>query len=621
MKRILLLCCLAFCYNIIYAQTNDVDYVKQHYTKTERYITMRDGKKLFTSIYLPKDLTTKYPILLTRTPFGVGPYGENNYKRVLGQNMQFTKEGYIFVFQDVRGRYMSEGNFVDVRPLIDNKKPNESDENSDAYDTIDWLVKNLPNNNGRVGIVGTSYPGYYTTAALPNAHPALKAVSPQAPVTDWFMGDDFHHNGAFFQMDAFGFFSGFGVPRPKPVKPEDVKNGVKHTIKDNYKFFLDMGVLSRFKERYLGDSVQFWNDLMAHPNYDAFWKARNIRLHLKNIVPATLEVGGLFDAEDFFGAQHVYEALEKQNPQSHKNLLVMGPWSHGSWDSGTGEFLADQDFGTDVSTWYRENIVLPFFNYYLKDKGAMDLPKAAIFITGANKWNKFDAWPPKNSIEKTLYLHKNGKLSFNPPVANEGFDEYVSDPASPVPYQDGIQSGRTATYMLDDQRFAAHRPDVKVYQTDALTEDITLTGPVIADLFSSTTGTDADYVVKLIDVFPDDYPNPQPNPKNLIMAGYEMMIRGDIFRGRYRNSFEKPEPFVPGKPAEIKYAMNDVAHTFKKGHRIMIQVQSSWFPLVDRNPQKFVDIYKAKDADFQKATIRIYHDVKKRSGVKVTILQ
>jgi len=621
MKRIILLCCFTLCFGKIYAQNNDADYVKQHYIKKEVYIPMRDGKKLFTSIYLPKDQAVKYPIMLSRTPFGVGPYGEDNYKRVLGQNMLFTKEGYIFVFQDVRGRYMSEGDFVDIRPLIDNKKPNESDENSDAYDTIDWLVKNLPNNNGRVGIVGTSYPGYYTSAALPNAHPALKAASPQAPVTDWFMGDDFHHNGAFFQMDGFGYFSGFGVPRPKPLKPEDVKNGIKSHITDGYKFFLDMGSLAHFKERYMGDSVQFWSDMMAHPNYDAFWKARNIRPRLKNIGPATLEVGGLFDAEDLFGAQHVYEALEKQNPQSHKNILVMGPWSHGSWESGSGESLGDQNFGTGVSDWYRENILLPFFNYYLKDKGTMDLPEAAIFITGANQWKKFDTWPPKNTVEKTLYLHANGKLSFDAPTAAGAFDEYVSDPAAPVPYQNGVQAGRSATYMLDDQRFAERRPDVKTYQTDALTEDITLTGPVIADLFASTTGTDADFVVKLIDVFPDDYPNPRPNPKNLIMGGYEMMVRGDIFRGRYRNSFEKPEPFVPGKAAEIKYTLNDIAHTFKKGHRIMVQVQSSWFPLVDRNPQKFVDIYKAKDSDFQKATIRIYHTAQKRSGIKVTVLQ
>ncbi len=621
MKIISAFCFLIICLGSVYAQTNDADYVKQNYTKKETYVTMRDGKRLFTSIYLPKDQTVKYPIMLTRTPFGVGPYGEDSYKRVLGQNMLFTKEGYIFVFQDVRGRYMSEGDFVDVRPLKDNKKPNESDENSDAYDTVDWLVKNLPNNNGRVGIVGTSYPGFYTTASLPNAHPALKAVSPQAPVTDWFMGDDFHHNGAFFQMDGFGFFSGFGVPRPKPLKPEEVKNGIKSRIRDNYSFFLNMGSLAHFKERYMGDSVQFWSDMMAHPNYDAFWKDRNIRTRLKNLVPPTLEVGGLFDAEDFFGAQHVYEAIEKQNPQSHKNILVMGPWSHGSWESGSGESLGDQNFGTGVSDWYRQNILLPFFNYYLKDKGTMDLPEAAIFITGSNEWKKFDTWPAKNSVEKTLYLHANGKLSFEAPKTNEHFDEYVSDPASPVPYQDGIQSGRTATYMLDDQRFAQRRPDVKTYQTDVLTDDITLIGPVIADLFTSITTTDADYVVKLIDVFPDDAPNPRPNPKNLIMAGYEMMVRGDIFRGRYRNSFEKPEPFVPGKTAEIKYAMNDIAHTFKKGHRIMIQVQSSWYPLVDRNPQKFVNIYQAKDSDFQKATIRIYHDAQKKSGIKVRVLQ
>ena len=326
-------------------------------------------------------------------------------------------------------------------------------------------------------------------------------------------------------------------------------------------------------------------------------------------------------AEDAFGAQQVFKALEKQNPASHPNMLVLGPWFHGGWERGDGQFFADQNFGEKTSVWFRENIELPFFKYYLKGEGEMALPKATTFVSGSNEWHKFSAWPPKNTIEKTLYFHANGKLSFEAPKGPASFDEYVSDPNSPVPYQDGIQARRTREYMLDDQRFAGRRPDVKVYQTDTLKEDITLTGPIIADLFSSTTGTDADYVVKLIDVFPDDYPEPKPNPKNVTMAGYEMLVRGEIFRGKFRNSFEKPEPFVPGKVTEIKYHLPDVAHTFKKGHRIMIQVQNSWFPLADRNPQKFEDIYHAKDSDFQKATIRIYHDEKDRSGVKVTVLE
>ncbi|WP_461453633.1 CocE/NonD family hydrolase [Mucilaginibacter sp.] len=624
MKKILLLFGLIILSTQLRAQTTaeDSTYIRQNYIKMEKQITMRDGKKLFVAIYMPKDQSKKYPILMTRTPYNVGPYGPDAYKKMLGQNMLFAKAGYIFVYEDVRGRWMSEGQFVDVRPQIDNKKgKNDIDESSDTYDTIDWLIKNVPNNNGKVGILGISYPGFYSTASLPNAHPALKAVSPQAPVTDWFIGDDFHHNGAFFLMDAFSFITNFGVPRLKPITPDQFKNGVKYTLKDNYKFYLEMGALPNYKKKYMGDSVKFWNDIMDHPNYDFFWQAMNIRPHLKNITPATMVVGGFFDAEDCFGALHVYKSLQEQNPESHPNMLVMGPWFHGGWERGEGQYFDDQNFGSKTSVWFRENVELPFFNYYLKGEGEMALPKATIFITGSNEWHKFSSWPPQNTEEKTLYFQPNGKLTFSQPTTTDSFDEYVSDPNAPVPYQDGIQERRTREYMLDDQRFAERRPDVKVYQTDTLTEDITLTGPVIANLFSSTTGTDADYVVKLVDVFPDNYPNPVPNPKGVIMQGYEMLIRGEIFRARYRNSYEHPEAMEPGKVTEIKYAMPDVAHTFRKGHRIMIQVQNSWFPLVDRNPQKFVDIYTAKDSDFQKATIRIYHDTQNPSSVKVIVLQ
>jgi putative CocE/NonD family hydrolase len=629
MKKLLLFFCLAMYSASIYAQlrasAQDIEnaaYIKQNYTKKQQYITMRDGKKLFCTIYLPKDQSKKYPIMMTRTPYNVGPYVDTAFKATLGQNMLLAKEGYIFVYEDVRGRWMSEGDFVDVRPIIDNKKSKtETDESTDTYDTIDWLVKNLPNNNGRVGIEGISYPGFYSTASLPNAHPALKAVSPQAPVTDWFIGDDFHHNGVFFEMDAFAFLTSFGVPRPKPLTPDQFKNGINYTQKDNYKFYLGVGALPNFKKLYLGDSVKFWDNMMNHPNYDAFWQSMNIRPHLKNITPATMTVGGFFDAEDAFGAQAVYKALEKQNPQTHKNMIVLGPWFHGGWERGDGDTFGDQNFGQKTSAWFRENVELPFFNFYLKDKGTMDLPEATIFITGENKWHKFGTWPPQNTVEKSLYLQANGKLSFTAPDNNDSFDQYICDPAAPVPYQDGIQEKRTREYMIDDQRFASRRPDVKTYQSDVLTEDITLTGPVIADLFASTSGTDADFVVKLIDVFPDDYPNPVPNPKNVTMAGYQMLVRGDIFRGRYRNSYEKPEAFEPGRITEVKYTMPDVGHTFKKGHRMMIQVQNSWFPLGDRNPQQFIDIYHATDADFKAATMRIFHDKEAPSSVKVTVLQ
>ena len=623
MKKLLLLFVAAFCVFAANAQPpKDTAYIRNHYTKMEKYITMRDGKQLFTSIYLPKDQSKKYPILMTRTPYTVSPYGENNYRKSLGQNSLLLEEGFIFVYQDVRGKWMSEGDFVDVRPNIDNKKGKQQvDESSDTYDTIDWLIKNLPNNNGKVGIEGISYPGFYSTASLPNAHPALKAVSPQAPVTDWFIGDDFHHNGALFIMDAFSFITSFGVPRPKPIIPAQFKTAIKFKYADNYKFYLNLGALPNYKKYYFGDSVKFWNNMMAHPNYDSFWKDMNIRPHLKNLTPATMVVGGFFDAEDCFGALHVFDAIEKQNPADHKNILVMGPWFHGGWESVDIQHFGDQDFGSNTSKWFRENLELPFFKYYLKGEGEINLPKAAIFISGSNEWKKFSKWPPENSTEKTLYFHAGGKLSFDAPTGNENFDEYVSDPSSPVPYQDGVQSHRTREYMLDDQRFAGRRPDVKVYQTDTLTNDITLTGPVVADLFSSISTTDADYVVKLIDVFPDNYLNPTPNPKNVTMAGYEMLVRGEIFRGKFRNSFEKPEPFVPGKVTEVKYNLPDVGHTFRKGHRIMIQVQSSWFPLADRNPQQFEDINQAKDSDFQKSTIRIYHDAQNKSSIKVTVLQ
>lgn len=624
MKKLLLALLPACWLSCVYGQTPaDSAYIREHYTKIEKEIPMRDGIKLFTSIYMPKDSSKKYPILMTRTPYNVGPYGANLYRRTLGQNMALAREGFIFVYQDVRGRWMSEGNFVDVRPIIDNKKgKTETDESSDTYDTIDWLIKNVPNNNGKVGVEGISYPGFYSTATLPNAHPALKAVSPQAPVTDWFIGDDFHHNGALFVMDAFAFLTNFGVPRPKPITPAGYKNPIKFHESDNYKFYLDLGALPNYKKRYFGDSVRFWDNMMAHPTYDWFWKGMNIRPHLKNITPATMTVGGFFDAEDAFGAQQVFKALEKQNPASHPNMLVLGPWFHGGWERGDGQFFGDQDFGSKTSLWFQQNVELPFFKYYLKDEGKLDLPKATIFISGSNEWHKFKEWPPKNTVEKTLYLHADGKLSFEAPKTTAAsYDEYVSDPNAPVPYQDGIQARRTREYMLDDQRFAERRPDVKTYETDTLKEDITLTGPVVADLFSSISGTDADYVVKLIDVFPDNYPNPKPNPKNVTMAGYEMLVRGDVFRGKFRYSFEKPEPFVPGKVTEIKYTLPDVGHTFRKGHRIMIQVQNSWFPLVDRNPQKFEDINQAKDSDFQKATIRIYHDAGHRSGVKVLVLE
>ncbi len=620
-----MLCCTI----AVNAQTGDRQtYIREHYTKMERYITMRDGIRLFTSIYVPKDQKRKYPILITRTPYSLSPYGEKNYPSGLVPSMLFVKEGYIFVYQDVRGRWMSEGNFVDIRPYNPDKKTkNDIDESSDTYDTVEWLLKNLPSNNGKVGIYGISYPGFYATASLPGEHPAVKAVSPQAPVTDWFIGDDFHHNGAFMMIDAFTFYSSFGVPRPKPIKPDQGPPPFQYYTRDNYKFYIELEPLKNVKTRYFDDSMKFWNELMDHGTYDAFWKARNIRTWLTNIKPATLVVGGLFDAEDCFGALHTYEALEKQNQGNH-NTIVMGPWYHGGWSGGTGGWYGDaaeifSDIKTDTitSTWYQEKIEFPFFQHYLNDKPDPGIPEAIIFETGTNKWRRYDKWPPENREQKNLYFQSNGRLAFNAPAEDSDFDEYVSDPAKPVPYDDGIHLKRTQKYMIDDQRFASRRPDVMVYQTDELKDDITLVGPVIADLLVSTTGTDADYIVKLIDVYPDNYPDPVPNPENIELGGYQMMVRAEVMRGKFRNSYETPEPFIPGKVTEVRYNLPDISHCFRKGHRIMVQVQNTWFPLVDLNPQKFTDIYHADKSDFQKATQRIYHDKKNSSSVIVNVLK
>ncbi len=601
----------------IYAQETDSAYVKDHYTKMERQITMRDGIKLFTSIYVPKDKVIKYPILLNRTPYTVAPYGDD-YKKSLGNFPAEMREGFIFVYQDVRGKWLSEGAFEDIRPQT--TKKNGTDESTDTYDTIDWLVKNIPNNNGKVGVYGISYPGFYSTTTLPNAHPALKAVSPQAPVTDWFRGDDFHHRGTFFAMDAFAFMTTFGVPRLEPITPDKGPKSFKFPIDDNYQFYLKAGSLKNLKDKYMGDNIKFFNDLYAHPNLDTFWKARFILPHLTNVKPAVMVVGGFFDAEDAYGTFATYKAIEKQNPGA-TNILVAGPWFHGGWVRGTGSSFGDINFGQATSTYYQQNMELPFFKYYLKNEGDFKPAEATIFVTGSNEWKKFRTWPPADIENKNMYLQPEGKLGFDKVERTDSWDEYVSDPNHPVPYQGGVQASRTREYMIDDQRFAERRPDVMTYQTTVLTEDVTVTGQVLANLSVSTTGTDADYVVKLIDVYPEDTPTPDPNPRNIIMGGYEMLVRAEIMRGKFRNSFEKPEPFVPGQIARVDYPLPDVAHTFKKGHKIMVQIQNSWFPLADRNPQKFMDIYQAEPKDFQKETQRIYHDVSNQSYITLPILK
>jgi putative CocE/NonD family hydrolase len=603
-------------------EKKQLEYIKAHYTKYEHRIPMRDGKRLFTAVYVPKDGAKKYPILLRRTPYSCKPYGVDQYPTDLGPSPLFIKKGYIFAYQDVRGRWMSEGDFVDMRPEQDHKDKSAVDESTDAWDTIDWLVKKVPNNNGKAGMYGTSYPGFYTAAGMIDAHPALKAASPQAPVTDWFMGDDWHHNGALFLPHLFNFMAGFGRPRPEPTKKFEHK--FDHGTPDGYQFFLQMGTLANANAKYFKKEVAFWDQVMKHGTYDEFWQARNLRAHMKNIRPAVLTVGGWFDAENLFGALETFRQVEKHSTKLAHNTLVMGPWSHGGWNRGDGEALGDVTFNARTSVYFREKIELPFFEYHLKGKGNFKTPKAWVFETGTNLWRTHDAWPPRQSQEKALYFRSRGRLMWSPPAntdAGEQLDEYVSDPARPVPYIDKIDNRMMAGYMVADQRFAGRRPDVLVYQTDVLDEDVTLAGPIEATLHVSTTGTDADWVVKVIDVYPDDYPDPKPNPAGVRMGGYQQLVRGDVMRGKFRSSFSKPEPFTPGSQAEVKFTLSDICHVFRPGHRIMVQVQSTWFPLVDRNPQTFVDIYRAKPSDFRKATHRVYRSPELASHLKVRVVR
>jgi putative CocE/NonD family hydrolase len=606
----------------LFAQASlDSAWIRENYYKIERMVPMRDGVKLFTSIYVPKDSTEKHPILMNRTPYSCSPYGEQQFRNMWSDyHRLYCRENYIIVFQDVRGRYMSEGVFEDIRPFNPDKKTNQDiDEASDTYDAIEWLIQNLPHNNGRVGVYGISYPGFYATMAALSGHPALKAASPQAPVTEWFIGDDFHHNGALMLMDGFAFYTRFGVPRPYLVKT--YTGGYRLDITDNYDFYLKTGALKNFA-RLMGDSIKFWKDLYAHPNYDDFWKARNVRNHVGGIKPAMLVVGGLFDAEDCYGAWRLYEAIEKKNPATANNRIVMGPWYHGQWSRPDGSSLGNIHFGSRTAEWYQNNIEVPFFNYHLKGKGDISkLSEAAVFLTGANEWKTYSQWPPADKQDRSFYFQPGGGLDLALPPANGGFSEYTSDPAKPVPYTEDVHVQRTREYMTDDQRFAARRPDVLVFETPVLNKDITVTGTVIADLLLSLNTTDADFVVKVIDVFPDDFRQAPGMRTNYPMGGYQMLVRGEIFRGRYRNSFEQPTAFKPNTVEKVKFELPDISHTFRKGHKIMIQVQSSWFPLADRNPQQFINIYTADDKDFRKAQIKIYHDAKRPSGIILPVLE
>lgn len=607
----------------LFSQTIDSSWVVKNYTKQEVTITMRDGVKLFTSIYRPNDQSEKHPILLVRTPYSVAPYGSAYSPRLYAAHWsQYLREGYILVLQDVRGCYMSEGEFVDVRPFVkEKKKKTDIDEASDAYDTIDWLIANVANNNGNVGCFGISYPGFYATMTALSGHPALKAVSPQAPVTDWYMGDDFHHNGTFALMDAFSFYSGFG--RPRPTLTTQHKTGFPIPGKDNYDFFLKTGAIKNFS-KLLGDSIAFWKDLCAHPNMDAFWTARDARKACYNIKPAVLVVGGTFDAEDCFGAWNLYKAIEEQNKNT-SNRLVMGPWFHGGWSRGEGAYLGNIRFGAKTATYYQQSIELPFFNFYLKGKGqTTNIPEATVFFSGENNWKKFDQWPARKVSMQNYFLRENQRLSTQAPTEAIAFSSYTSDPLKPVPYTEDVHTGRTREYMDDDQRFAARRPDVLVYEME-LTEDLCLAGPVVADLQVSLSTSDADFVVKIIDVFPnnfhyDDSICCKGVAREAEMAGYQMLVRAEIFRGRYRNGFDQPSAFVPGKTEHVKFNLPDIAHTFKKGHKLMIQVQSSWFPLFDRNPQQFVNIYTCSDDDFVPCTVKILQQKDAASFISLPVI-
>lgn len=602
------------------------DYVRAHYTKYEYRIPMRDGKKLFTSVYAPEDTSQPHPFLIDRTPYNVAPYGDD-YKKTLGPSDEFEKAGYIFVYQDVRGRYMSEGDFIEMRPHIDVKKsPQDVDDSSDLYDTIEFLLKHVPNNNGKAGIWGISYPGFYTSASMIDSHPALKAASPQAPMTDLFLSDDAYHGGAFMLSASFGFYTSF-KPFAQPTLPAKNPEHFDFGTPDSYDFYLRAGGLANLDKLYLKGSNPLFTAQVAHSTYDAFWQTRDLSRHMKNIKCAVLTVGGWFDAEDLSGPFKTFNAVEKNNPGIH-NMLVIGPWVHGGWARSPGDHLGDVQFGSKSSEFFRTEIQFPFFEYFLKGKGSPSLPKAYVFETGTNTWRKYDAWPPANAQVRTLYFHDGGKLSFTPPSEKEGFDEYVSDPARPVPFVSYTTDTVPQRYMVDDQRFAAERPDVLVYQTEPLEEDVTFAGPVSPKLTISSSGTDSDFVVKLIDVYPADFPDPVSTNEGkrvlgvppIRMGAYQQLLRGEPMRAKFRNSWEKPEPLTPGKPAQLNFTMPDVNHTFRRGHRIMVQVQSSWFPLTDRNPQMFTDIPAAKPEDFKKATERVFHEKSAASGIDVLVL-
>ncbi len=603
--------------------------LRENYTKYEYRIPMRDGKKLFTAVFVPKDQSKPFPFMVQRTPYSVEKYGVDFYPDEIGPSPDFAKEGYIFVEQDVRGRYMSEGGFVEMTPhKVGKKSAGDIDESSDMHDTVEWLLKNIPNNNGRVGIWGISYPGFYAAASIIDSHPAIKAASPQAPIVDLYMNDDAYHNGAFMLAANFGFYATFKAqqnPTLPPKRPDIFDYGTP----DGYEFFLKHGTISNIVNTLPKDKALLFSDQIRHDTYGDYWKSRNIAPHLKNVKSAVLTVGGWFDAEDPQGPLTTYRMLMQNNPGTF-NALVMGPWAHGGWWGREGSQLGRVTFGAKTAEHYRKKILLPFFEKFLKDKGDAKLVEVHAFETGTNVWREYATWPPKGAEKRTLFFQDQGKLAWTAPSAKSAtFDEYISDPAKPVPFTTAMTTGVPSEYMVADQRFASSRTDVLVYQSEVLEDDLTIAGPLSPRLFISSTGTDGDFVVKLIDVYPAEYPEespPKSDPKKdpqsprLIMAGYQQLVRGEPMRAKFRNGFEKPEPLTPGKVEPLGFNMPDVHHTFRRGHRIMVQVQSSWFPLVDLNPQTFVRIPDAKAADFRKATQRVYRGAGQASGIEMMVL-
>ncbi|MEM9292713.1 MAG: CocE/NonD family hydrolase [Acidobacteriota bacterium] len=649
------------------------EYVRANYTKTEVQIPMRDGVRLFTSIYTPNNRSQRYPILMMRTPYSVGPYGADEYRSALGPSAAYAKDGYIFVYQDVRGTFLSEGTFVNMRPhngekARDEKGAGETDESTDTYDTIEWLLAHVPGHNGKVGQYGTSYPGFYTAAGAIDSHPALKAISPQAPIADWWW-DDMHRHGAFNLNLSFSFFSSFGVARPEPTT--DWAERFDFPTPDGYQFFLDLGPLKNVNEKYFEGEIEFWNEIIAHPNRDEFWTSRDLLPHLDGIEAAVLTVGGWYDTEDLYGPLNIYRSIEEKNPGIY-NVLVMGPWSHGAWNRNDGDGLGDASFGFKTSLWYRDKVERPFFQHFLKGDGSsakggesagsrrasrgegrivrsaskpLDLPEALVFETGANRWRFLDAWPPPEAETRSLYLHTEGGLSFSSPATahlgaegvgpvddefrSEAFTSWVSDPQKPVPYTTEIRTRWSREYMTADQRFASRRPDVLVFTSEPLKQDLTIAGPLEAKLFVSTSAQDADWVVKVIDFYPDAPTADRPpwaqsrgeDGEVVERGGLQQMVRGEIFRGRFRESYAEPKPFEPGAVTEVNFRLHDVLHTFKRGHRVMVQVQSSWFPYIDRNPQSWVpNIFEAEEEDFVRAIHRVYHSEQYPTRIEVGVL-